>query len=473
MKKRVILLEGNVKGIKARTVLWYLAFFGFAINTIVRINSSIAIVDMIDFNLKKSTNVNKTVAVSECLAKDDKGAQNGTISIISNIKLVNTTRYVSMERKILDYFEIEYERDGFKWNEHKQGMYLGSFYWLHWMSQIPGGILATKFGTKTIFGLANFIPCALCLLTPIVSYLDYKVLVILRITSGVCTGLSWPAMHHLIGLWIPGNERSRFVTVYLGTGIGAAIAFPIFGYIIKISSWEWVFHFCFIVGTIWYIFWMFLVFDSPEVHPRIDPAEKEYIIKSLGSSVFREKDKHERRKIPWKAILTSRCTWVTVLADLGNVWGLFTILTQSPTYFRFIHGWSIEMVGILSGFPHLMRVLASFVFSSIGDYLLTGDRMSREHVRKLATLFHLVLSGAVCLGLAYSGCNFTLAVASLTLSLALNGAISAGLLSGIIDNSPNYSGVILGAVGTISINSALVSPMVSIVCLYIWTFYYV
>lgn len=27
-------------------------------------------------------------------------------------------------------------------------------------------------------------------------------------------------MHHLIGLWIPGNERSRFVTVYLGTGIG-------------------------------------------------------------------------------------------------------------------------------------------------------------------------------------------------------------------------------------------------------------
>jgi hypothetical protein len=132
---------------------------------------------------------------------------------------------------------------------------------------------------------------------------------------------------------------------------------------------------------------MYFVFDSPEVHPRIDPAEKEYIIKSLGSSVFREKDKHEKREIPWKAILTSKCTWVTVIADLGNVWGLFTILTQSPTYFRFIHGWSIQMVGVLSGFPHLMRVLFSFVFSSIGDYLLTGSKMTRENVRKLATLF--------------------------------------------------------------------------------------
>lgn len=53
-----------------------------------------------------------------------------------------------------------------------------------------------------------------------------------------------------------------------------------------------------------------------------------------------------------------------------------------------------------------------------------------------------------------------MAVVSLTVSLTLNGAISAGLLAGIIDNSPNYSGVILGAVGTISINSALVSPLV-------------
>lgn len=67
-------------------------------------------------------------------------------------------------------------------------MYLGSFYWLHWMSQIPGGILATKFGTKAIFGLANFIPCVLCFITPIVSYLDFKMLVFLRIVSGVCTG---------------------------------------------------------------------------------------------------------------------------------------------------------------------------------------------------------------------------------------------------------------------------------------------
>ena len=132
---------------------------------------------------------------------------------------------------------------------------------------------------------------------------------------------------------------------------------------------------------------MYFVYDSPEKHPRIHPAEKEYIVKVLGSSVFREKDKNEKREIPWKSILTSRCTWMTVIADFGNVWGLFTILTQSPTYFRFIHGWSIEMVGILSGIPHLMRVLSSFVFSSIGDYLLTNNKMPHERIRKLATLF--------------------------------------------------------------------------------------
>ena len=86
------------------------------------------------------------------------------------------------------HLQVDFERDGFKWDEHKQGMYLGSFYWLHWLSQIPGGILAIKFGTKTIFGLANYVPCILCFITPIVSYLDYRMLVLLRIISGVCTG---------------------------------------------------------------------------------------------------------------------------------------------------------------------------------------------------------------------------------------------------------------------------------------------
>lgn len=126
----------------------------------------------------------------------------------------------------------------------------------------------------------------------------------------------------------------------------------------------------------------FQVYDSPEMHPRIHPQEREYIIQTLGSSVMRGGEK--RPKVPWKAILRSRPVWINALAQWGGIWGLFTLLTQAPTYFRFIHGWGIKMTGILSGMPHLLRVGFSMAFSSYGDYLLASNKMSRQNVRRLA-----------------------------------------------------------------------------------------
>lgn len=69
-------------------------------------------------------------------------------------------------------------------------------------------------------------------------------------------------MHGMTAKWIPPNERSKFVTAYLGSSIGVAIAYPMFGLIIKLSSWEWVFHACGIVGIVWYMFWLYFVSQS-------------------------------------------------------------------------------------------------------------------------------------------------------------------------------------------------------------------
>lgn len=161
------------------------------------------------------------------------------------------------------------------------------------------------------------------------------------------------------------------------------MTYPIFGFIIQTSSWENVFHFCGIVGTIWYCLWLYFVYDLPEEHPRIHPKEKEYILNALGSSVMRG-DK-AKLDVPWLAILKSRATWMNIIAQWGGVWGLFTLLAQAPSYFRLVHGWGIEMTGILSGLPHLLRVIFSLGVSIVCDHLLTKNKMSRTNVRKMAT----------------------------------------------------------------------------------------
>jgi MFS family permease len=70
---------------------------------------------------------------------------------------------------------------------NRLGLILGAFYWLHWVSQVPGGILARKYGTKLIFGVANLIGCWLCFLMPMASYFDYKILIFLRVIQGLIT----------------------------------------------------------------------------------------------------------------------------------------------------------------------------------------------------------------------------------------------------------------------------------------------
>ena len=68
-------------------------------------------------------------------------------------------------------------------------------------------MLAQKYGSKLIFGLANIIGCLMCVLMPLASYFDYKALIFLRVIQGLICGLAWPAMHHLTANWIPPNER--------------------------------------------------------------------------------------------------------------------------------------------------------------------------------------------------------------------------------------------------------------------------
>lgn len=83
--------------------------------------------------------------------------------------------------------QIDYEKDAFHWNALEQNRVLGSFFWLHWTLQIPSGLLAKMYGTKLVFGLSNFVGCALCIFMPFAAYWNVNSLIILRVIQGFIT----------------------------------------------------------------------------------------------------------------------------------------------------------------------------------------------------------------------------------------------------------------------------------------------
>lgn len=62
---------------------------------------------------------------------------------------------------------------------------MGGYFWLHWITQIPGGILANKYGTKLVFGFSNLLSFALCFLIPIAAYFHIYGIVAVRILQGL------------------------------------------------------------------------------------------------------------------------------------------------------------------------------------------------------------------------------------------------------------------------------------------------
>lgn len=61
---------------------------------------------------------------------------------------------------------------------------LGSYFWLHWITQIPGGVLAKRYGTKLVFGGANLVASLCAFLIPLSAFWDANILIILRMVQG-------------------------------------------------------------------------------------------------------------------------------------------------------------------------------------------------------------------------------------------------------------------------------------------------
>lgn len=87
----------------------------------------------------------------------------------------------------------------------------------------------------------------------------------------------------------PSGFFSQIEFVLVGVSLGVAVGYPTFGTVGEYFGWESIFYFSALMGTIWYVLWLMVVFDSPETHPTITMEEKKYIQDRMGSNISNEK----------------------------------------------------------------------------------------------------------------------------------------------------------------------------------------
>ena len=117
------------------------------------------------------------------------------------------------------------------------GIILGSFFYGYIASQILGGVLATRYGGKHVFGFGVLVTSILTIATPLAARQGVPFLVGLRVLEGIGEGVTFPAFHAVLGQWVPMHERSKFGTfAYSGAAFGTVVSSPLSGYLCSLDG---------------------------------------------------------------------------------------------------------------------------------------------------------------------------------------------------------------------------------------------
>lgn len=386
--------------------------------------------------------VSLSVAITEMVHNTNGDKHDPNACIIEEVQN-STVHYVSDEV--------------YHWTSQQQGLILSSFYWGYVITHIPGGIWAERFGGKYALGLGILCTSIFTFFTPWVIYAsggNWIWLVVLRVIEGFGEGTTFPALTALLSKWVPAGERSKIGSlVYAGSQIGTVFSNSVSGALIHSTrSWASVFYFFGGVGIIWTILWTMLCYSDPDSHPFITDKEKAYLKEQITNV------RKDKKKIPWRKILTNGPLWALVVAQIGHDWGFFAMVTDLPKYFKEVLRFNVKENGLLSSIPYIFMWIVSLSSGVLCDWLISNNYLKISFARKFFTSVASVGPAVFLLLASYTGCNRNLAVLMFTIGMGFMGTFYCGMKVNALDLSPNFAGTLMAIVNGIGALTGIIVP---------------
>ncbi|XP_074653837.1 sialin-like isoform X2 [Tubulanus polymorphus] len=428
----------------ARFILAYVGFFGFFWLYALRFNMSVGIVCMVK-------NPPKKLDVTTNATSEPTSGNNTYDRALTNEEKCEAEGLGSNNRSAEGEFE---------WDRPTQGMVLSAFFWGYIITQVPGGWLANKYGGKLVLGSGMALTALATLLLPVAARGSVHAVIFLRVVMGFGTGTAFPAMHGLWARWAPSFEKTKLMTLcYSGTMIGNIFTFFVSGLLCEYGfdgGWPSIFYLMGIGTAIWLLFWIFLVYDTPSVHPRISDEEKEYILQSVGANTFKDA---QNVKTPWLSFIKSPPLLAIVVAHVCNNWGNYTMMTSLPTYMKDVLKFNMKSNGLFTALPYMGMFVASIGGGQVSD-ILRARGVTTTVVRKTVQCIAFVLPAAFTIATGFLDCTQRgLAVAFLTIAVTTSALNRSGYIVNHVDIAPRFAGVLFGLTNTFATVPGMLAPL--------------
>ena len=314
------------------------------------------------------------------------------------------------------------------------GGVLSAFFAGYALMQIPGGLLADRFGPNRVLTASIVCWSLFTALTGTAGSLT--VLLVIRVLFGLSEGPFPPTASKTIVLWFSQGEIGRANGLQLAAvNIGAAIA-PLFvAPLIIHLGWRAVFYSLLVPGLVLALMVRVVIKDTP-VQRESDGSQMRIDVTNIRMT--------QVLKMP--AVL-----WCSVTLFFVNIvsWGLMNWL---PTYFLQARGFSIARMGIGASLPLLAGAVGYYLSGHLSDKYFS-------HRRHIPIVCGLILGGAMTYWAAIAPSG-EWAIIALVLAFLFLFVASAGLFTLPLLIVPQEAvGGTFGLVNTVGQVAAFLSPL--------------
>lgn len=217
----------------------------------------------------------------------------------------------------------------FAWSTYEQSLVVGAYFYGNVLFAVPLGMAVQHFGWAKAAILWTFVLCVgLGLLSPLAAGLSFGCMFAVRFLMGSLQALLHPAYTHLLVKWAPPAELGLFTIAVMGSNMGTVLTWSLSGVIVESLGWAASFYITSAIAAVFTLSWLWLVYDTPDEHPRIGAAEREFIAASQHDVAVGG----GRGWPPLGSMAMSVPFWALFILHFGNSWGSFFVLTAVPKF---------------------------------------------------------------------------------------------------------------------------------------------
>lgn len=258
------------------------------------------------------------------------------------------------------------------------GLVLSSFFLGYALMQMPGGLLADKFGAKRILLIAVIVWSVFTGLTAVAWSLG--ALIVVRFLFGIGEGGFQPSASKIISTSFPENERSRTMSIMISSGAIMALLVPIISaYLLETIGWQAIFVIAGLLGVfIAFLYWKFIPNQEVEV----------------------SEEQAEQNKGILKKLLTMPLMWGLLISYFTIYAVNWDLTSWMPKYLTDVRNLDLMSIGYLQMIPGLMMLIAILTFGVIIDKLsLNVNKLIAAACAAGVAIFIFLMSMAESIGM--------------------------------------------------------------------------